>query len=141
MAADHGEIFQAVGIMTVCTRSSAIWGENFNILDPGKISTFVKLPYPQIMTLVAGQIKGNAHLAVLFELVWLQFDQNRNPFEYKESRLNRYARMRGLKILQQEKWIKVAQERGKFPVITLLWIQASKIFKRKTSTLIFEPVA
>ena len=122
MAADNGQIFQAVGFM-IYSRSPVIWGEDYDILDPKKVSTFIKLPYPQIMTLAEGK---TADLAVLFELVWLQFEQKCNPVKYKNSRLSRHVRRRGLKLLVREKWITVEQEQGKAPLVTLRWLKLTR---------------
>jgi hypothetical protein len=107
----------------IYSRSPIFWGENYDILDPEKVSTFVRLPYPQIMTLVEGKA---ADLAVLFELAWLQFEQKCNPVKYKGSRLSRYVRRRGIKLLRREKWISVEQECGKAPLVTLRWLKPTR---------------
>jgi hypothetical protein len=109
----------------IYSRSPAIWGEDFGILDPAKVTTFVKLPYPQVLRL-AENTKDPA-LAVLSEVIWLQFKSGKNPFRYSGSRLNRYTRMRGLKILKQENWISVIQEQGKAPLVTLRWIKLTRV--------------
>jgi hypothetical protein len=105
---------------TIYTRDPVFWGEDYDILDPENVSKFIKIPYPQIMTLAEGK---TADLAVLFELVWLQFEQGCNPVKYKKSRLSRYVRMRGLKLLVRKRWITVKQEYGKAPVVTLRWLK------------------
>jgi hypothetical protein len=109
--------------MTVYSRSPIIWGEDYDILDPDKVKWKVILPYPQIMTLAEGKC---ADLAVLFELAWLHFEQKCNPVKYKGSRLSRYVRVRGLKLLEREKWISVEQERGKAPLVTLRWLKPTR---------------
>ena len=123
MAADPREIFPPVRLMTVYSRSPIIWGEDYDILDPDKVKWKVILPYPQIMTLAEGKC---ADLAVLFELAWLHFEQKCNPVKYKGSRLSRYVRVRGLKLLEREKWISVEQEQGKAPMVTLRWLKRTR---------------
>jgi hypothetical protein len=103
----------------IYSRSSVIWGEDYDPLDPAKVTTFVKLPYPQVLGLAKGQ---SSALTVLIELAWLYFENHKNPVRFKGSRLHRNARKRGLEILEREKWINVKQERGKAPLVTLRWV-------------------
>jgi hypothetical protein len=107
----------------IYSRSPAIWGEDFDILNPAKVTTFVKIPYPQVLRLAKGK---NAVFGVLMELIWLQFKSGKNPVRYAGSRLDRHVRIRGLKRLKQENWILVVQERGKAPLVTLRWIKLTR---------------
>jgi hypothetical protein len=107
----------------IYSRSPIIWGEDYDILDPAKVSTFVQLPYPQVLSLAESR---SAIFAVLMELAWKYFEQKCNPIKYKGSRISRYARRRGLKILEREKWISVEQEQGKAPMVTLRWLKRTR---------------
>jgi hypothetical protein len=107
----------------IYSRSPIFWGEDYNPLDPDKIKWKVMLPYPQVLRLFE---RKSTVAAVLCELVWLHFEQRRNPVRYSGSRLSRYVRRRGLQILKREKWIHVEQERGKAPVVTLLWLKPTR---------------
>jgi hypothetical protein len=78
------------------------------------------LPFPQVLRLFEGK---STVATVLCELAWLHFKQHQNPVQYKGSRISRQVRRRGLKLLEQEKWISVEQKRGKAPVVTLLWLK------------------
>jgi hypothetical protein len=107
----------------IYSRSSVIWGEDYNILDPEKVSTFIKLPYPQVLVLAKGK---SAVFAILIELAWKHFEQKKNPVKYCGSKLSRYVRRQGLKILEREKWITVDQKCGKAPVVTLRWLKLTR---------------
>jgi hypothetical protein len=107
----------------IYSRSPVIWGEDYNPLDPDKVTAFVQLPYPQVLGLAKGQ---SAMFAVLMELAWKYFEQKKNPVKYNGSRLNRYVRMRGLEMLEREKWITMEQECGKAPVVTLKWLKLTR---------------
>jgi hypothetical protein len=111
----------------IYSRSPIIWGKDYDPLDPAKISAFVQLPYPQVLSLAEGR---SALFAVLTELVWRYFEQKKNPVRYSDSRLSRYVRRRGLEVLGSENWITVEQERGKAPLVTLRWLKRT----RATST-------
>jgi hypothetical protein len=104
----------------IYSRSPVFWGEDYDILDPEKVTTFVQLPYPQILRLAEGR---SAVFAVLMELAWRHFEQKKNPVKYTNSRLNRYVRRRGLKVLESENWITMTQECGKAPLVTLRWLK------------------